>query len=46
MTGNGRNLTLVHPVPVQREVAWVPVLDIPMRDDERDLKPTETEKAS
>jgi hypothetical protein len=45
MTGNGRNLTLV-PAPDDR-ITWVPVWDLPWRDDERDLKPTDTvEEAS
>jgi hypothetical protein len=48
MTGNGRNLTLVQPVPAPEDdgIAWVPVLEVTWRDDRRDLIQTETEKAS
>lgn len=47
MTGNGRNLTLVHSVPVQDVVVWVPLLTgIPWRDDELDRIPTDTERTA
>ena len=45
MTGNGRNLALTRPIPVS-DVVWVPVWDIPMRDDDRDRIQPDTEKAA
>ena len=36
MTGNGRNLALLKTIPVVAETVLVPVLRVPMRDDNRD----------
>lgn len=47
MSGNGRNLVLLKSTPSLPEVVWVPVLDLPWRDDEQDrIQPTDLEKSA
>ena len=47
MSGNGRNLALLKTIPVVDETVLVPVLRVPMRDDEQDrIQPEQEREAS
>lgn len=46
MSGCGRNLLLIQSIPVVDETVYVPLVQLPWRDDQQDRKPIEQEKAS